>query len=63
MNLIIDTDEMRIIPDGSKWKFEYRFRNTNIFFTNGNTYENPTSALVLCIVNMAIKQMNGLGIK
>lgn len=54
MSIIMDRDEIKIIPENNKWKYLYRFANTNISITDGNTYENKKECVDYAIINMAL---------
>lgn len=52
--LCMDTDEVRIISEGSQWVFLYRIANTDIFMTDNNVYDTTEEALAGAIINLAL---------
>ena len=54
-NLIVDTDEIKLVPTDGKWSFEYRFRNSSQRTTDGRLYDTSKECLALAMVNMALE--------
>ena len=52
--LIIDNDEIRIIPEDNQYYFIHRFANENNWITDGRKYETIKTCFVWAMVNMSL---------